>query len=71
MADWEIGRDILARQQQEGWGAKVIEFLSKDLKQSFPEIKGFSSGNLKYMRAFAEAYADFEFMQQSAAQNFG
>ena len=39
---WQIGREILERQQEEGWGAKVIERLAKDLKREFPDIKGFS-----------------------------
>jgi predicted nuclease of restriction endonuclease-like (RecB) superfamily len=43
---WQIGKDILLRQQQEGWGAKVIERLAKDLKHEFPEMKGFSRSNL-------------------------
>ncbi|MBW4520329.1 MAG: DUF1016 family protein [Scytolyngbya sp. HA4215-MV1] len=65
---WSIGRNILLQQQQFGWGAKVITRLSKDLSQSFPEVKGFSSRNLKYMRAFADAYPDREIVQQLAAQ---
>lgn len=50
---WQIGNAILERQRQHGWGANVIERLSADLRQTFPEIKGFSPRNLKYMRAFA------------------
>lgn len=65
---WGIGRDILERQQHEGWGAKVIERLAGDLKREFPEMKGFSTRNLKYMRAFAEAWPDGEFVQRAAAQ---
>jgi len=65
---WTIGRDILQRQRQQGWGAKVIDRLAKDLKTAFPELKGFSSRNLKYMRRFAEAWPDPEFVQQPAAQ---
>jgi predicted nuclease of restriction endonuclease-like (RecB) superfamily len=65
---WQIGRDILQRQQQQGWGAKVINRLATDLQQAFPEIKGFSLRNLKYMRAFAQAYHDEQFVQQPAAQ---
>ncbi|MDF5717621.1 MAG: PDDEXK nuclease domain-containing protein [Rhizonema sp. NSF051] len=65
---WQIGREILQRQQEEGWGTKVIERLSKDLKREFPDIKGFSARNLKYMRAFAEAYPDEQIVQQPAAQ---
>jgi len=59
---------ILKRQKEEGWGSKVIDRLAKDLKQEFPDMKGFSSRNLKYMRAFAEAYPDRKFVQQAAAQ---
>jgi predicted nuclease of restriction endonuclease-like (RecB) superfamily len=65
---WQIGRDILTRQQQQGWGAKVITQLAKDLKQEFPEMKGFSRTNLLYMRAFAEAYLDEQIVQQAAGQ---
>jgi len=65
---WQIGRDILARQAEQGWGAKVIERLSQDLRAAFPQMKGFSPRNLKYMRAFAEAWPDEEFVQQAAAQ---
>ncbi|MDP2853404.1 MAG: DUF1016 N-terminal domain-containing protein, partial [Smithellaceae bacterium] len=53
---WTIGRDILQKQQSEGWGAKVIERLSRDLKVSFPQMQGFSRTNLLYMRAFAVAW---------------
>lgn len=65
---WRIGHEILTRQQQQGWGAKVIDRLAKDLKQEFPEMQGFSPRNLKYMRAFAEAYLDEPIVQQAAAQ---
>jgi predicted nuclease of restriction endonuclease-like (RecB) superfamily len=65
---WQIGREILLRQSQEGWGAKVIDRLSQDLQAEFPELKGLSSRNLKYMRAFAEAYPEDEFVQQLVAQ---
>jgi len=65
---WQIGRDILDRQAQQGWGAKVIERLAHDLRTAFPEMKGFSPRNLKYMRAFADAWPEAEFVQQAAAQ---
>lgn len=65
---WSIGREILTRQAELGWGAKVIDRLSRDLRHEFPEIKGFSPRNLKYMRAFAEAWPDEPFVQQAAAQ---
>jgi predicted nuclease of restriction endonuclease-like (RecB) superfamily len=64
---WTIGSDILIRQQSEGWGAKVIDRLAADLQQDFPEMTGLSARNLKYMRAFAEAYPDSDFVQQVVA----
>jgi predicted nuclease of restriction endonuclease-like (RecB) superfamily len=65
---WQIGRDILDRQQQEGWGAKIVERIAQDLKREFPDMKGFSRTNLLYMRAFAEAYPDLEFVHQLGGQ---
>ncbi|WP_231623912.1 DUF1016 N-terminal domain-containing protein [Neisseria sp. 83E34] len=65
---WHIGRDILQRQAAQGWGSKVIERLGRDLRESFPEMKGFSRANLLYMRAFAEAWPDFEIVQQAVGQ---
>ena len=67
-AYWDIGRMILDRQNAEGWGAKVIDRLSRDLQNEFPGQQGFSPRNLKYMRAFAEAWPEPEFVQQPAAQ---
>lgn len=64
---WTIGRDILGRQEREGWGAKVIDRLADDLGRAFPEMTGLSARNLKYMRAFAEAWPDGEFVQQVVA----
>ncbi len=65
---WQIGRDILERQAREGWGTKVIDRLAHDLRAAFPDMKGFSPRNLKYMRAFAEAWPEAEFVQQAAAR---
>lgn len=65
---WRIGRDILARQQEQGWGTKIIDRLSSDLRIAFPEMKGFSSRNLKYMRAFAQAWPEESIVQQLVAQ---
>jgi predicted nuclease of restriction endonuclease-like (RecB) superfamily len=64
---WSIGRDILTRQGTEGWGTKVIDRLAADLRRSFPEMTGLSARNLKYMRAFAEAWPDQQFVQQLVA----
>ena len=65
---WQIGRDIQARQLNQGWGAKVIERLSQDLRAAFPEMKGFSRSNLKYMRVFAEAWPEFGIGQAPLGQ---
>jgi predicted nuclease of restriction endonuclease-like (RecB) superfamily len=65
---WQIGREILTRQQQQGWGAKVIERLSQDLRNEFPQMKGFSRTNLLYMRAFADAYPDQQIVHQVGGQ---
>jgi predicted nuclease of restriction endonuclease-like (RecB) superfamily len=65
---WQIGRQILARQTLEGWGAKVVGQLAKDLKSEFPNMTGLSRTNLLYMRAFAEAYPDEAIVQQAAGQ---
>lgn len=65
---WQIGQQIRERQQRDGWGAKVIEKISKDLQNEFPEIKGFSRSNLMYMRAFAEAYEGEEIVQRCVGQ---
>lgn len=65
---WQIGNDILARQANQGWGAKVIERLAHDLRIAFPEMKGFSPRNLKYMRAFAGAWPDPAMVQEVLAQ---
>ncbi len=65
---WAIGRDILDRQEHEGYGTRVIDRLSADLKARFPDAKGFSPRDLKYMRKFAEAWPDPEAVQRSVAQ---
>lgn len=62
---WHIGKIILENTQ---WGNKFIDNLSMDLKMEFPEVKGFSIRNLKYMRKFAEEYPDFKFVQEVLAQ---
>lgn len=52
---WDIGRAIGERQEVAGWGARVIERLSADLRRAFPDMRGLSVRNLRYMRAFAAA----------------
>jgi len=65
---WQIGNEILQRQFAQGWGSKVIERLARDLREAFPEMKGFSTRNLMYMRDFAESWPVVEIVQQLAAQ---
>lgn len=65
---WDIGQAILDRQGREGWGAKVIDRLSEDLRDAFPDMQGLSPRNLKYMRAFAAAWPDHRIVQRTVAQ---
>ena len=65
---WEIGAQILRSQQREGWGSKVVDRLAQDLRLAFPAIEGFSPRNLKYMRAFAAAWPEDQFVQEVLAQ---
>ena len=65
---WDIGQNILKKQNEEGWGSKVIDRLSADLTKEFPDMKGFSPRNLKYMRSFAAAWTDQSIVQAPLAQ---
>jgi len=65
---WDIGRMILGRQQHSGWGAKIIDRLAIDLRHTYPDMKGFSPRNLKYMRAFAATWPDRAIVQAPLAQ---
>jgi DUF1016 N-terminal domain len=60
---WEIGAEILRRQQEEGWGAKVIDRLAADLRAEFPGVKGSSRTSLHYMGQFAAEWPDGQFVQ--------
>lgn len=68
MLYWDIGQAILKKQDNEGWGAKTIDRMAYDLKEEFPDMRGFSSRNLKYMRKFAECWPKREIVQVSLAQ---
>lgn len=63
-----IGREITQNQKEHGWGAKIIDQISKDLKSSFPDISGFSPQNLKYMKRFSDEYTVDEIGQQAVDQ---
>ncbi|WP_163411231.1 PDDEXK nuclease domain-containing protein [Flavobacterium ajazii] len=66
---WEIGNSIIEKQLQNGWGSKIIDLLANDLIHNFPDSKGFSVRNLKYMRAFSEAYPHFPIVEVPLAQS--
>ncbi len=53
---WEIGKAIIDQQKKSHWGAKLLDQISRDLRSTFPDMKGFSITNLKYMRMFAQLY---------------
>ncbi len=65
---WHIGREILRAQKAEGWGAKVVERLAKDLAAEFPEMGGLSRANLLRMRNFYDTWKPVEMMPQPVAQ---
>ena len=65
---WNIGKSILQKQEQEGWGKQVIEQLSEDLISRYPDDRGYSVRNLRYMKRFASAYPDFPILQVPLAE---
>lgn len=62
---WNIGRVI---NENSAWGNKFVENLARDIKLDFPDVKGYSIRNLKYMARFAKAFSDFEIVQTLSAQ---
>lgn len=64
----DLGHEILARQEAQGWGAKVIDRLALDLRAAFPDMKGLSASNLKYMKHFAQECPVLAIGQQPADQ---
>jgi predicted nuclease of restriction endonuclease-like (RecB) superfamily len=65
---WGIGKEILQRQEDDGWGQGVIARLAKDLHREFPDMQGLSPRNLGYMKAFAEAWGEESILQQVVAK---
>jgi predicted nuclease of restriction endonuclease-like (RecB) superfamily len=64
----EIGKAISEQEKNAGWGAKVVDKLSMDLRLEFPDMKGLSPRNLRYMRDFALAHPNFPFLQAELAK---
>ena len=65
---WDIGRGIVEKQEQLGWGKSVVDRLSRDLSTAFPAVTGFSPRNLRNMRQFYTAYSQPEFLRQAVAE---
>ena len=65
---WWLGNDIIQKQKEQGWGAKVIEQLSVDLQKRYGSDSGYSARNLGYMKSFAAEYPDFPFLQVPLAK---
>jgi len=65
---WAIGKAILDRQKAEGWGARVIERLSDDLRAAYPDMSGLSRSNIKYMRQMAAAWPEPAIGPQAVGQ---
>ncbi|MGB1316014.1 MAG: DUF1016 N-terminal domain-containing protein, partial [Chitinophagales bacterium] len=64
MLYWDLGKQIVEKQEEAKWGSGFLEDLSKDLKKEFPSIKGFSATNLRYCKQFYSFYNDFLIHQQ-------
>jgi Uncharacterized conserved protein len=65
---WGLGTDLIAKQKQFKWGNHVLEQVSHDMRQAFPEMQGFSVSNLKRMRRFAQEYPDIVIGSQAVTQ---
>lgn len=67
---WEIGAAVGKKQHEEGWGAKAVEKLANDLKSTFPNMKGFSIRNIRFMVQFAREYDNCEIVKQLVSHKF-
>lgn len=65
---WDLGADIVSRQAQADWGSGFLKQLSADLMLEFPEMKGFSASNLKYIRQWHLFWASDVIGQQPVGQ---
>jgi predicted nuclease of restriction endonuclease-like (RecB) superfamily len=68
---WRTGKMLLEKVNDEGWGAKTLERLARDLKEEFPNVSGFSVRNLQYMRKFAVSYAEENYAAAAAQIPWG
>ncbi|MDR2205998.1 MAG: DUF1016 N-terminal domain-containing protein, partial [Flavobacteriaceae bacterium] len=69
---WDLGRQIAEKQENAKWGSGFIEQLSKDLREEFPEMTGFSYNNLLRMKNFYQFYSSHNeiFPQVEGKSNF-
>ena len=65
---WDIGRIIVEKQAQFGWGERIVERLAKDLQVEFEGVAGFSVRNLRYMKSFYLTYRDKPKLQPMVAE---
>ena len=69
--NWQLGRDLVQKKAEERWGAGVVEQVSLDLQQEFPNTDGFSVRNLWYMKKWYLFYterASFPILQRAVAE---
>ena len=65
---WELGADMVAKQAHFAWGSGFLSQLSAHLMREFPEVKGFSARNLKYIRQWYEFWLPTPIGQQRVSQ---
>lgn len=65
---WTIGKQILDKQEKQGWGMQIIAQLSRDLSSCYPDDRGYSERNLRNMKRFASEYPDFPYLQVPLAK---
>lgn len=65
---WDLGKMIVEKQKEFGWGKSIVENLSIDLQKEFPGVQGFSSRNLWNMKVFYEEYSQIEILQPLVAE---
>ena len=65
---WGIGEEIYVKQKEKGWGKSIVEILAKELKEEFPDVKGFSARNLWRMRNFYMEYKDSKILPPLVAE---
>lgn len=56
--NWQLGRDLVTRKAEEKWGSGIVEQVSLDLRAEFPDVKGFSTSNLWYMKKWYQFYSN-------------